>query len=266
MANNTQIKEIIEECIPLIRKLAIGRYAISIGGSVGKGKSDQSSDIDFRLFCEKVLPDSEEKKEVLESFHTIIAKWKSRAVEIDGCWIRTVAEIEQQLSDWDTGEGSPIDKIWAVWGYYLLTDITNQYIIEDPFDMIRQWQKQLSQYPEKLKKAVLDKHIESVKYWRNDYHYINKIKREDVVFLSSLSVKLVHDLIQIIFAINNTYYVGDGYNLDYIKEFKQQPPLFIKRVKSALYPSYSEDMYIKQRDTLVSLIDDVLKLVQLQKS
>ena len=46
------VQAVIQDFIPICRKLAEGRgrYAISVGGSQGKGTSDSRSDVDFRLF------------------------------------------------------------------------------------------------------------------------------------------------------------------------------------------------------------------------
>ena len=45
------VRAVIDECLPLLKALAKGRYAVTIGGSHGKGISDVRSDIDFRMFC-----------------------------------------------------------------------------------------------------------------------------------------------------------------------------------------------------------------------
>ena len=49
------VHEVIQEFIPICHQLAEGRgrYAISVGGSLGKGTWDARSDLDFRLFHEE---------------------------------------------------------------------------------------------------------------------------------------------------------------------------------------------------------------------
>ena len=54
-------------------------------------------------------------------------------------------------------------------------------------------------------------------------------------FLASVSSRLVHDMMQVLFAINKTYYVGDGNNLHYVKQFAIQPGDFAARVRAVLY-------------------------------
>ena len=83
-----------------------------------------------------------------------------------------------------------------------------------------------------------------------------------MVFLAGLSVKLVHDIIQVLFALNETYYVGDGYNLDFLARFAHQPSEITARVQAILYPTPSAAMdsvamYVEQRERLLALIDEV---------
>ena len=81
-----------------------------------------------------------------------------------------------------------------------------------------------------------------------------------MVFLAGLSVKLVHDIIQVLFALNETYYVGDGYNLAYLARLPHQPPDVANRLQTILYPPSSADMFAEQRNRLLALIDDVDQL------
>jgi len=43
-----RIQTVIDECLPLLKALAKGRGAVTIGGSHAKGTFDDRSDIDFR--------------------------------------------------------------------------------------------------------------------------------------------------------------------------------------------------------------------------
>lgn len=264
MINTESLKMsgIINECVPLFRGLALGRYAISIGGSRGKGKHDENSDVDFRLFCDREVEDSDEKKRIWDLVQGVILKWKDRGVRIDGCWTRKISEIDMQLDSWLEGEIKPINKNWTIWGYHLLTDIHNQQIVEDPDGIILGWKARLQEYPVKLKKSIIEKHMGCLRHWHGDYHYLSKVKRKDFVFLSGISSKIIHDIIQVLFALNDTYYCGDGNNADYIRKFKYKPLNFEERIKSVLYPQPSEDIFMKQREVLIGLIDEVEELLK----
>ncbi len=91
----------------------------------------------------------------------------------------------------------------------------NQYVIDDPHGVLAAWNRLLTPYPLALKQAVINKHHSSLRHWRQDYHYANIIERQDPVFLASLSARLIHDVMQVLFALNETYFPGDGANLVY---------------------------------------------------
>jgi hypothetical protein len=256
------VQEVIDDLMPIARKLAEGRgkYAISVGGSQGKGLSDGHSDVDFRLFHEKDLPWIDTNPDIWKDYFEAEARWKKKGINIDGIWSRKIAMIDASLNKILEGDPAPDDIIWTIWGYHILPDIHHQAILEDPYNIIADWKKRLSVYPPKLKKALLEKHLASVRYWRHDYHYQNKVKRGDMVFTAGLSSKLVHNLIQILFALNHTYYVGDGQNLDFIKKFSIAPLDFSGKVKAILYPTPSDTVFKDQYDALANLIDEVVQL------
>jgi hypothetical protein len=252
---------VIAECLPLLKTLAKGRCAVTIGGSHGKGTFDDRSDVDFRVFCDEVVgaPKCWETEE-WKSFSRVVDRWRTQGVAIDYCWVRTVAEIDAQVDAWLSGQVLPEEMVWTLWGYHLLTDLANQVVIDDPAGLIAAWQARLTPYPPALQRAILRKHMGSLNYWRTDYHYRNKVERGDVVFLAGIAARLVHDMTQVLFAINETYYVGDGNNLHYVAAFAIQPTEFAERISAILYPPQTKDVLITQYEMIIELIDDIAPL------
>lgn len=83
------------------------RYAITLGGSHGKGLSDRSSDFDFRVYFDEPA-DGPSWDLAMAELNGLMEKWKALDVEIDGGWPRNVAEIDHQLDEWlgaDTPHG-----------------------------------------------------------------------------------------------------------------------------------------------------------------
>ncbi len=263
-AFSPQLQALIDDLVPICRKLAEGRgrYAISIGGSQGKGMSDARSDVDFRLFHERDLPWLDTHPELWQDYLAAEKRWKERGIIIDGIWARKIDKIDAAINRWIDGDTRPEDIFWTIWGYYLLPDIYHQAVIEDPYGVIADWKGRLQVYPPKLKQAILDKHLRSVRYWRDDYHYRNKVERGDIVFTASQSARLIHDLIQILFAVNEVYYVGDGQNLDFVRKFPIAPANFSAKVKDILYPPQTDNVLIAQYHALISLIDEVTQLIK----
>ena len=252
------VQAAIDECVQPLKALAKGRCALSIGGSHGKGIFDNRSDVDFRMFCDEIVgaPGFRETEE-WKVFAQIVDRWRTQGVDIDNCWVRTVDQIETQLDDWLSGRVMPEERVWTLWGYHLLTDLANQMVIDDPSGLIAGWQARLTPYPLALQQVIIEKHMGSLNYWRSDYHYRNKLERGDVVFLAGISARLVHDIMQVLFAINETYYVGDGNNLHYVEQFAIQPIDFAERIRAILYPPQAENVLTVQYEEIMRLIDEL---------
>jgi hypothetical protein len=259
---SNNVRAVIDEFVPILKAWVEGRYAISIGGSHGKDTWDSQSDVDLRLFCDNDVPRPEASPELWKPYFTAVEEWGKKGVKVDMVWVRRIDLVDTALYGWINGEVSPVDSVWTIWGYHLLTDIYNQFIIEDLFDVIAAWKAKLQVYPIKLKRALLEKHLGSLKYWRGDYHYANKVKRQDIVFLAGLSARIVHDLMQVLFALNEVYFVGDGNNLDYAAKFSIKPNDLEERIKLALYPPATPQMLQEQQNILLQLIDEVDSLVK----
>lgn len=252
---------VVEDCAPAIRRLAQGRYAIAIGGSIGKGTADRDSDIDFRLYCDAGISPPERWHEAWAAFVERTRTWEARGIRIDGCWVRRFADIETALAAWLAGTGRPEECTWTIWGYHLLPDLFYQRVVEDPDGVLASWKARLQTYPPALKQAVLDRHLGSLRYWANDYHYAHKVLRRDVVFLAGLTARLVHDVMQVVFALNESYFPGDGSNLEFVAKFRCLPPNLGERLQRILYPPPSEQVWKEQRQAILDLVADVERLV-----
>jgi hypothetical protein len=263
MADAGTLKQIIEEAVPVIRPFGSGRWALTIGGSHGKGLSDDRSDVDFRLYADQILPSQGEEFDArLARLTALMDRWRAKGVEIDGVWRRGVSQVDGQLDAWLAGRALPESRVWSVWGYHLPCDLFYQLVVEDPDGIVAGWKRRLTPYPPSLREALVAVHMASLRYWRTDYHYASKVARKDAVFLASLTARLVHDIMQVLFALNAMYYVGDGHNLDYARHFAVKPARFEQRVIEVLWSPSSEDRYDRQYATVLSLIDDVDSLVK----
>lgn len=262
MAEENLIREMYGEFLPIFRRLAgTDTYSITLSGSRGKKMASAASDFDFRIYYEEPAP-KEEMRQTFEEINRLCERWKQRQVVVDGIWPRTYAQVEEQLEQWLTGRGKTESYVWTIWGYHLLTDIYNQQIIEDSSGRVAGWKERLAVYPESLKRAILQKHTASLAYWREDYHYRNKVQGGDVVFLASLTARLIQDMLQVLYALNACYYPGDGMNLEYTRQFAHKPENFEERVTDLLQVTGAEDALEVQYGKMMTLMDEVLWLVR----
>ena len=263
MPEKTLFNEVCASFSPLFARLsATGAYSIALGGSHGRGTADDHSDYDFRFFCEEFAP-----REVWgPAFGDILrlgGEWRQKGVNVDKdvVWPRLYADVDAQLAQWVAGEGKATPFEWTVWGFQLLPDIYYQKIVEDAGGQVARWQAQLAVYPAALKVALLKKHGSSLRYWRQDTHYYSKVLRGDTVFLASLTARLVHDMLQFLYALNESYYPGDGRNLELARPFRLLPPGFEGRVVEVLCPPPGGNAEETRYRKLMQLIDDTLLLV-----
>ena len=253
--------ELIDDFVKVTRPMAEeGRYGIALGGSRGKKWSDAHSDYDFRLYIDGPADYDIRLRPAWSAFAGFMAQWQARGIKIDGLWTRTTGSIDAELSLWIAGEGVAQDYGWTIWGYHLPTDIFHQTILEDPHGILAEWKARLATYPPGLKRAVLQRYGSFLSYWRQDSHYRTKVARGDAVFLAGLSAKLTHAVMQMLCALNDVYFPGDGWNLQIAQEFAIVPDRFSERAAAALYPGTADDTFERQYTELASLIDEVSAL------
>jgi len=249
---------LLDEMLVICRKIPdTGRYAVTLGGSFGKGLSDIHSDYDFRVYYDTRIRE-EHWKRIMTELDACIQRWDGLGIKIDGIWARNISQTNDALDAWLGGKGQPEDHVWCVWGYHILTDIFNQFVLEDPYGVAMGWKERLGVYPTSLRSLLIAKHAASLRYWRSDYHYKSKVAREDIVFLASITARLVHDIMQILYALNGVYYPGDGMNLELAKHFTVVPESFSERIHTILYPYSSTGVFLAQYENLMRLIDDIL--------
>ncbi len=254
------VAEAIRDMAPLLERLAEGRHAVALGGSIGKGANDAGSDLDFRFFYDALASDQELLEAARAGIRSCIASWGGRGVVIDGCWPRRIADVEATMESQLAG-GDPLPFTWTIWGYHALTDLAHLMVVSDRWGAIAGWKDRLRVYPATLKAAIIETHLKELRYWREDHHYRHKADRGGAVFCCGLAAKLIPSLMQILFALNETWYPGDGRNLEHARGFAIAPRDLEARVKGLLFLPGAGDAPARQRQALVALIDDVLGLV-----
>lgn len=254
--------DLIATMTPLIADLAEnGNGAVALAGSRGKGRSDEQSDYDFRVYADGYRGPDIRQTEQWQRFEAAMQEWEARGFRMDGVWMRSYAGVRRDLNAWLIGEAVPKTFEWTIWGYHLPTDLANQQITFDPEGVLAGWKQQLAVYPEALRVSVLQQYREVLQYWARDYHYESKIARRDLVFLVGLTGKLANAILQVVFALNRAYFPGDGWNLPMAADLERLPPDFLSRMTSILGPSSDADALRRQRQDLIAMIADLEVLI-----
>jgi hypothetical protein len=254
--------ELIAHLTPLLLDLADrGRVAVSLGGSRAKNRADSRSDYDFRVYADRFRGPELNRTKAWANFEAAWRIWEANGVRIDGAWVREIGDIDADLEAWLAGKGAPIEYDWTIWGYHLPTDLAHQLILSDADGVLEDWKIRLKNYPEAMRQAVLEKHLRILRYWRADYHYESKVARRDIIFLAGITAKLIHSIMQVHFALNRTYFVGDGWNLDVAKDFAVGVADLAQRVEQVLNLCSANADLAEQRRRLIALVDEVETLV-----
>ena len=270
------IASIIAELLPLVRGFARGEYAIALGGAHAKGTADDESDVDLYLFANSVLP-AEERTRMVVAFSSEVEgaySWQDDAPFPDTgtdfhfrgrrieCWLRNAERVEQTIAECQQGIVKRGFVTWTTTGFYnhcCLSDVKAMVPVEDPSGIIARWKSQVAVYPGKLRETIINQHLAAAGFWPDNFHYMSAIKRGDVIYTSGIVQQVVHNLVQVLFALNETYFPGDKQLAQALDHLPRQPPRLGERITSLLLPSppATPDVLRQQREALRSLLHDV---------
>lgn len=254
--------DLIATMTPIIADLAEnGLGAVALAGSRGKGRSDQQSDYDFRVYADAYRGPDIYQTAQWKRFEDAMHEWTAQGFRMDGVWMRSYAGVNRDLDAWLAGTAVPKTFEWTIWGYHLPTDLANQRIAYDPDGVLAGWKRQLAVYPEALRASMLNQYREVLQYWASDYHYESKVTRRDLVFLVGLTGKLANAILQVVFALNRSYFPGDGWNLPMAAELERLPPDFVSRMTAILGAGSDAESLNRQRLELIAMIADLEALI-----
>jgi hypothetical protein len=151
-------------------------------------------------------------------------------------------------------------------GFYnhcTLSDLKNMVPIEDPYGLLARWKSQVVEYPPKLRAAIIAQYLGAAKFWPDNFHYKSAIERGDLIYVMGIVQQVVHNIIQVVFALNNTYFPGDKKLDSAIAHLPMKPQHFGARIKQLLWPGVPADkrLLVSQREELVRLLGEIDELV-----
>ena len=270
------VQRIVSDLLPLVREFARGDYAIALGGSYAKGTADHAADVDLYLFAHAVLP-KQERTRIASAFSCEIegtVSWGNDRPFTDAgtdfrfhghnveCWLRNVGHIERSIAECREGVVRREFVTWTTTGFYspcCLSDLTVMVPLDDPFDIIARWKSQVATYPPKLRQAIVNQHLAAAKFWPENFHYLSAIERQDVIYVTGIVQQVVHNLVQVVFALNEVYFPGDK-QLDLaLAHLPRQPTRLCERIRTLLWPGTPATVQVlhEQRESLRSLLADV---------
>ncbi|MHB1460672.1 MAG: DUF4037 domain-containing protein [Armatimonadota bacterium] len=275
-----QTTAMVQELIPLFRQFATSEYGIAIGGAHAKGVADDESDLDIYLFSSSILS-NDDRTRLTGGFSpdiTEIVTWgveqpfeqggsdfyyKGTKVE---CWLRSSELIDGTISECREGIIKQELVRWTTTGFYnhcCLSDLQNMIPVDDRCGLLARWQHGIAEYPPDMQKAIIEKHLSGARFWPHNFHYSSAVERQDIIYTTGIVQQVVHNLIQVLFAVNKSYFPGDKKLAKALGRLDRLPYRFVDRIHELLFPGTpaTVELLRQQQLTLQQLLKDVEELV-----
>jgi len=270
---------IVDTLIPLLRRFLRGEYGIALGGAHAKGVDDAESDIDLYVFAHDILP-ADERRRLCVDFGVdgaSITSWGNDAEFVQAgtdfyfqgqkieVWFRNVDYVAAIIAECQAGIVKHSLLTWTVMGFYnhcTLSDLHNMRPIDDPFGLLARWQSTVAVYPPPLQTAIIAQHLRTAQFWPDNFHYKSAVERGDAIYTAGIVQQVIHNLIQVIFALNQTYFPGDKKLAGALDHLAVKPERFTARIHALLFPGSEPDpaKLNEQRQTLRALVQEVTTL------
>ncbi len=266
MDQKTQEK--IDAIIEILKQTTTGRCAIALAGAHAKGMADPSSDIDLYLFADGAKPYAERKAIITAAADEGSSPWIDEAfdatpwggsmdfmyqgtpVEVTA---RTIPAMDAGIADSLNGTFSIIPATWTSNGYYTYIYLCEASFIKpvyDPDGIIARYNEQARVYPPKLKQAIIQEFMGRADTWLYNFHYESAIRRADLLFIAPILVHTVMDFVQVIFALNETYFTGDKKLEKMLAALPYCPQTLLENVEFLLSVPRDVDALLRQRELL----------------
>ena len=276
---STSLTPLVDDLLPLLRQFVQGDYGIALGGAHAKGVADPQSDLDFYLFARHLLPEAERKRLCQESHLSLepITGWGIHDPFVQAgtdfylnglkveCWFRNVDLVAGIIEEAQAGIVKRELVTWTVTGFYnhcALSDLAHMIPIDDPVGILACWQAAVRHYPPALRDSILRAHLPAAKFWRGNFHYHSAVRRGDVIYVMSIVHQVIHNLIQVIFALNETYFPGDKKLGAALDRLDNKPADFSVRIERLLLlRDGAPETLTRQQHDLEALVSEVEALV-----
>lgn len=275
-----EIARRVDELTPLVCQFACSDYGIALGGAHAKGAEDSASDLDLYLFSGQVLS-CDERSRVTTAFSADIdhvVSWGQDDPFTQGgtdfdfeggkveCWLRHTDQIEHTIAECSEGIVRTERVTWTPTGFHhhcALSDVHAMLIIDDPAGILGRWKAAIEVYPLKLRRQIITTHLQAAAFWPANFHYNSAIERQDVIYTTSIVQQVVHNLVQVLFAVNETYFPGDKKLERSLGHLDRLPPQFVERMQRLIWPGEEASVTVlqEQQQELQDLLTETQRLV-----
>jgi predicted nucleotidyltransferase len=229
-----------------------GVLAVALGGSLARGRADQRSDVDLGVYYDPTRPFS-------------VAELRSLATELDdghapevvgfgdwgpwvngGAWTRVqgtrldllyrdLALVDRVLADCQAGRVTCDYQPGHPHGFHRHSyagEVHHNLALHDPDGVLAARKASTSPYPPALRRAIVRRHL-----WEADFAAATAAGaagRGDLAYVSGCLFRAVACLVQVLFALNERWFVNEKGSVREVAGFPHTPPGFAAEVDAAL--------------------------------
>ena len=229
-----------------------GILAVALGGSLARGEGHPDSDIDLGLYYDPNHPPSIHSLNLLASelddshASNLITGFNEWGLWVNGGgwlninkkpvdWLyRDIAFVSKVINECQTGKTSCYYYPGHPHGFhdhYYLSEIHYCRPLYDK-GVLASFKEQVKQYPPLLKKALIEKYL-----WEADFSMkasLKAAKRADVFYVSGCLFRGIACLTQVIFALNETYFINEKGSIQMANSFAIRPNKFGEEVNKIM--------------------------------
>lgn len=249
---STTQRQIVSDMVSELSKIP-GIEAIVLGGSFASGFAQPDSDIDLGLLYSDEVPlPIDRLREIAGHSHDTDAPVVTELYEW-GPWVNGGAwlTVRDQRVDWlyrsleriqgvieraETGDYETHYTQMPPFGFFgptYLGELRIAIALHDPHDRFAALQAQVDTYPIALRRSIVDSQLWAVEFGLSAF--ASKFAtRGDVYLVASSLARFAHQLVMVLFALNEHYPVNDKTALIEIDRFEIAPAGFRNRVESVL--------------------------------
>ena len=243
--------EFIQNIVEQLRHVE-GIKAIVLGGSWASGTQRPDSDIDLGLFYSEDTPldISHIRKIALElnDFpNPVITDLGGWGIWVNGgAWLtiqeqrvdflyRNIDFVSRIIDDCLKGEiqlDGPQQPPYGFYSYIYCAEVQICKVLYDPGGVISELKSKVAHYPQPLKSRIINGFL-----WDAEFTFEVAKKpaaRGDVYFVAGCLTRIASDLVQVLYALNETYFISDKRMYADKQKFKIKPDNFSERIDNIL--------------------------------
>ena len=245
-------RSMVQELVDVLEQVA-GFQGAALGGSYARGLARADSDIDLGIYYSEASPLSvqgvrEVATRLPGSVNPIVSELSEWGPWVNGgAWLtihgqrvdliyRSLEHLERVICDAERGKHELHFGQHPPFGFFgptYLGELSIAVVLRDPSGRIASLQSRVAEYPEALRKQVVQDYLWSVEFALHGF--ARKFALRGEVYLTASTIgRCVHALVLVLFAMNRRHLVNDKAALPEISEFSLCPQDFCSRVEALL--------------------------------